>query len=127
MTKHDFLRTLAILADIYGGESTVESVYESERATKSAPITVTATVRKIDRRTCRLDSVSVGSVMKQVRSIVEAIVIAESAAEKSWSDIRDEFGLSVEEDRELGKNYLVEFDVRGACVNGAYTLSTSLF
>ncbi len=124
MTKQNFLRTLAILADIYGGDSTLESVDKEIRKCECvSPVTVTATVRAIDKKTASLDSVSMAPKKRRLRSLVEALVVAEEARNIKLRDLKRDWGISL--DMETGQIYAIDFEVRWA--KGSYITSTAVF
>lgn len=124
MTKQNFLRTLAILADIYGGDSTLESVDKEIRKCECvSPVTVTATVRAIDKKTSSLDSVSMAPKKRRLHSLVEALVVAEEARNIKLRDLKMDWGINL--DMEAGKIYAIDFEVRWA--RGSYITSTAVF
>ena len=124
MTKQNFLRTLAILTDIYGGDSTLESVDKEIRKCECGrPVTVTATVRAIDKKTLSLDSVSMAPKKRRLHSLVEALVVAEEARNIKLRDLKRDWGISL--DMEAGKFYAIDFEVRWA--RGSYITSTAVF
>lgn len=124
MTKQNFLRTLAILADIYGGDSTLESVDKEIRKCECvSPVTVTATVRAIDKKTASLDSVSMAPKKRRMHSLVEALVVAEEARNIKLRDLKRDWGINL--DMEAGEIYAIDFEVRWA--KGSYITSTAVF
>lgn len=124
MTKQNFLRTLAILADIYGGDSTLESVDKEIRKCECvSPVTVTATVRAIDKKTASLDSVSMAPKKRRLHSLVEALVVAEEARNIKLRDLKRDWGINL--DMETGQIYAIDFEVRWA--KGSYITSTAVF
>lgn len=124
MTKYNFLRTLAILADIYGGESTLESVNDEIRKCECvSPVTVTATVRAIDKKTASINSVSMAPKKKRMHSLVEALVVAEEARNIKLRDLKRDWGISL--DMEAEQTYAIDFEVRWT--KGSYITSTAVF
>ena len=115
---------MAILADIYGGDSTLESVDKEIRKCECvSPVTVTATVRAIDKKTASLDSVSMAPRKRRLRSLVEALVVAEEARNIKLRDLKRDWGINL--DMETGQIYAIDFEVRWA--KGSYITSTEVF
>lgn len=124
MTKQNFLRTLAILTDIYGGDSTLESVDKEIRKCECvSPVTVTATVRAIDKKTASINSVSMAPKKRCLHSLVEALVVAEEARNIKLRDLKRDWGINL--DMEAGQIYAIDFEVRWA--KDSYITSTTVF
>lgn len=120
MTKQNFLRTLAILADIYGGDSTLESV---DKEIRKCECVSPVTVRVIDKKTASLDSVSMAPKKRRLHSLVEALVVAEEARNIKLRDLKRDWGINL--DMEAGKIYAIDFEVRWT--KDSYITSTAVF